>query len=572
MAAICLSFVMLSAGSALAQSPLYNYALQLGSSGDDMGRGVAIDADGNVYITGTFRQTVDFDPGNGIASLTAVDSLGDAFVAKYDPAGNYLWAFRIGGTGAFADAGTSIAIDRNGYVVVKGAFWGTADFDPGPNTAIMTETAGNQFIARYTPTGNYLWVHQLPVSMNALALDSNGNIVLTGSFSGSVDFDPGSGKATLQASHSEFGSTFVARYSSNGTYLWAFAIPSGSTASTAGYHAVATSLAIDGSNNISLGGKLYGTVSFNPKGKESLTASGSGSDIFIARYSPAGAYLSAFRAGGSGEDGVEAIAIDGSGNLYVTGRFSGTVDFNPGTGTSNLTAASSSDLFIAGYTSSGGYRWAFTLGGTGLSDQGHLAVDRSGNLYLGDNMTGTMDFDPGNGTANLTSSGGTSFIASYGPSGVYRWVLGLDGMVNARDLAVDAGGDIASTGILFGATDFDPGSGTVTLTPAGGRDIFVATYTPYVAPKRCAGTGSYEASEPRIAPNPFTDNFRFTPAGTSQPCRIQIVDMMGRVVETRELSGTDRDVTLGSDLPAGSYFVWIGSGQGYRAVMIRKTE
>src|SRR5674476_1418906 len=112
--------------------------------------------------------------------------------------------------------------------------------------------------------------------------------------------------------------------------------------------------------------------------------------------------------GGASDDYVNSIAVDASGNVYTTGYFLGTVDFDPGAGTYNLTSAGGYDIFIIKLDASGNFVWAKNMGASSgaSSDQGFsIAVDASGNVYTTGLFTGTADFDPGAGTYNLTSAG-----------------------------------------------------------------------------------------------------------------------------------------------------------------------
>jgi len=234
----------LCGSSLLAQNPAYLFASRIGSTDSDHSNDIAIDASGNLYVTGSFRGTVDFDPGSGTASLTQLTtgdtSWGtthkDIFVASYDASGMYRWAFNVGGNppaGMSGDnVGLSIAVDSSGNVVVSGLFLGTLDFNPGVGTATLASPGWATFVARYDSAGNYLWAFKLGAysNMSDVAIDANGNVVVVGSFYGTFDFDPGSGTANLTTTigkgrkASNPINMFVAKYSSSGAYQWAFRI------------------------------------------------------------------------------------------------------------------------------------------------------------------------------------------------------------------------------------------------------------------------------------------------------------------------------------------------------------
>ena len=133
-------------------------------------------------------------------------------------------------------------------------------------------------------------------------------------------------------------------------------------------------------------------------------------------WSSAQATVSVF--GGASSDVGYSIAVDSSGNVYTTGSFNGTVDFDPGTGVENLTSAGGSDGFISKLDSSGNYVWAKSLGDTGFDYVRSIAVDSSGNVYTTGNFNGTVDFDPGAGVENVTSNGSNDvFVLKLTPSG-----------------------------------------------------------------------------------------------------------------------------------------------------------
>jgi hypothetical protein len=295
--------------------------------------------------------------------------------------------------------------------------------------------------------------------------------------------------------------------------------------------------------------------------------------MFLAKYSSAAMFQWAFSAGSSGSEAGLGIAADNA-SVVVTGVYGGTVDFKPGSGVANLTAATSQDAFIARYSSSGTYSWAI-----GLRDgwATSVVIDGGGDIRVAGSFRGTDDFDPSGGTANLTSIPATDincFVARYSSSGGYHSAFGLPG-TGGSVLALDGAGGMVVTG-NFGAaaTDFDPGDGVASLTSAGSGDIFVARYTDITLPKFAVNqiAGIHREMALRIAPNPFTSEFTLRYDGASAPSHLQIFDMMGRVVESREVADPNEEITLGSALPAGAYFVEIVQGEERRQMLVHKVK
>ena len=316
----------------------YRWARRFGSAGNDVySYAIAVDNLGDVVVIGKFFGTVDF----GRGPLTSAGDW-DIFVAKYSGVnGTALWARRLGG--AQTDNGLGVAVDSHGDVVVTGNFYGVADFGgPAPLTSADAYHA-DIFLAKYRASdGAWLWARQIGStnydSGNAVAVDSADNILLTGSFTGTVNFG---GPGSLTSAHAAASDAFVAKYTSSGGYLWAqrFGGPTGVFTGTSG-----TALVVDGSDNVAVTGKFQSTVDF---GNGPLTSAG-GSDIFVLKLpATGGTPLWSKRFGGPETTTGDyersfglAAGLDGS--TVVTGYFLGTVNF----GADTLTSAGSGDIFV----------------------------------------------------------------------------------------------------------------------------------------------------------------------------------------------------------------------------------
>ena len=252
---------------------------------------------------------------------------------------------------------------------------------------------------------------------------------------------------------------------------WAKSI--GSSNSDKGY-----SIAVDASGNVYTAGIFKGTVDFDPgSGTTNLTSAGN-DDAFISKLDASGNCIWAKSFGGTGVDLANSIFIDAIGNLYVTGAFQGTVDFDPGSSTNNLTSIGSPDAFIIKLSGSGNFIWAKQFGGTIRATGNSIKVDATGSVYTTGFFEGTVDFDPGSGTTNFTSINiGDAFISKLDGSGNFIWAKQLGGTSGTQpsSIFVDATGNVYTTGSFGGTTDFDPGSGTYNFMVAGwGGDTYIS--------------------------------------------------------------------------------------------------
>jgi outer membrane protein OmpA-like peptidoglycan-associated protein len=378
------------------------WAHKFGSFGFDIGYDVAVDSSGNVYTTGYFTNTVDFDPGAGTSNLTSAGAE-DVFVLKLSSTGAFVWAKQFGGTGT--DEGRSIAVDSSGNVHTTGLFQGTADFDPGAGTSNLTSAGSNDvFVSKLDSTGAFVWAKQFGSTGNdigrSIAVDSSGNVHTTGSFELTVDFDPDpAGGAVANLTSAGETDVFVSKLNSTGAFVWAKRFGAAST--DRGY-----SVAVDSSGNVYSTGIHMNFVDFDPgDGNVQL-----GGRNFVSKLNSTGAFVWAKTTDNAGSS--DSIAVDSSGNVYTTGNFPDTVDFDPGAGTTNLTSAGSADVFVSKLDSTGAFVWAKGFGGTSSDIGQSVAIDTSGNVYISGEFQGTADFDPGTGTSNLTSSGSKDVFVS----------------------------------------------------------------------------------------------------------------------------------------------------------------
>ncbi|MBK8846296.1 MAG: SBBP repeat-containing protein [Bacteroidetes bacterium] len=251
--AILISLVFFVSDKVNAQAPDWQWAKGIGGTGDDRGGSIAVDDSGNIYTTGNFNGTVDFDPGVGVFNLTSAGSY-DIFISKFDSLGNFVWAIRMGGTGDDGTdwvAGRCIVLDASGNIYTTGYFSGTADFDPSPSVYNLTSAGSiDIYVAKVGNQGNFIWARKMGGTAqdlaNSIALDANNNVYTSGRFAGTSDFDPGPGLYNLTQSGVWFD-IFISKLDNAGNFVWAKHI--GST-----NYEQALDMRSDGSGNICITG------------------------------------------------------------------------------------------------------------------------------------------------------------------------------------------------------------------------------------------------------------------------------------------------------------------------------
>ncbi|MEO7157307.1 MAG: SBBP repeat-containing protein [Vicinamibacterales bacterium] len=418
---------------------------RFGGPASDAGSAVTVDGGGNIVVVGTFAGTADF---GGPAALTSAGGSIDIFIVKYSPTGAYVCSRRIGSTSD--DRVFSVKTDANGSIFVTGSFQGTVDF--GGSVLTSNTSSVDAFVAKYPSTcGAVLWVRSLGASVDdaayGLAVDRNGDVVVTGYFRGNVDFGGG-----VVPSNGSFADVFVAKYAgSNGAYQWARTLYGPSVD-------IGRGVAVDVNGNVVVTGSFQLTVSDGATYQPLMTSAGS-VDFFLIKYSSTGNALWSRSFGGSGDDVAYGVDVDSGGNIAVVGSFHNTMDlgggpltsvgladtfiakFSPsgshlwstriggtsddvdyavamdGAGNVVMTGgyqftAGQWDIIVAKYSAAGAPLWSKTFGSTGNDLGFGIAVDSTGNVFVTGYFQGTIDF----GGGPVTSSGLTDgFLLSLGP-------------------------------------------------------------------------------------------------------------------------------------------------------------
>ena len=567
----------------------FDWAKSFGGSGYNRGNSITVDASGNVYTTGYFVGTGDFDPGAGTANLTSAGLI-DIFVQKLDASGNFLWAKSFGGNSN--DVGNSITVDASGNVYITGYFDGIVDFDPGAGTANLTSAGGDDiFVQKLDASGNFIWAKSFGGAAysdvgNSITVDASGNVYTTGVFNETVDFDPGGGTANLTSAG--LMDIFVQKLNASGNFIWAKSFGGAS-------NDLGNSITVDASGNVYTTGFFYVTGDFDPgAGTTNLTSVG-GDDIFVQKLDASGNFIWAKSFGTTDSDVGNSITVDALGNVYTSGHFSQTIDFDPGAGTTNLTSVGINDIFVQ--------KMSLCIPTTGSDIQ--AACDSytwiDGNTYTSSNNTATHILTNAAGcdsvvTLNLTINNFTTGTDTQTACHSFTWIdgntytssnntathtltntAGCDSLVTLS-LTINSVSDISTslneitimatnsnttyqwldcdnnnaeivgeTGQTF--TAIANGNYAVELTENGCVDTSVC-----VAITTVGITENSFGSEFIIYPNPTSGKFSIDLGDYYENTQILIADIFGKIIRSQIITKT---LNLSIEDPAGVYIVSI---------------
>lgn len=541
------------AGATLLNAQQFDWVKTMSGSGSGIPMDMALDDQGFIYCTGNFFDTVDFDPGPGTTILVAKGQA-DMFVCKVSPQGDLVWVRQLEGRGNAVSLSRGVDVDAEGNVYFAGGFTDTVDFDPGPGTLLYSTPMQNQnqlFVSKLDSSGNLVWANQFKGGSGSWAYDlklhPGGGLLVVGSFSGNVDFDPGPNAAFMNSTASSTG--FVMRLDSSGNLVWAKQ-PGGPGAAIYG------SVSLDSAGNIFLPGTVKQQCDMDPgPGIYNLTGLGFRNGC-VTKFDKNGDFKWAVLFEDTVLCGAGSVVIDAGGNVYVSGSFQDVCDFDPGPGVYPLTSAGTNDGFFCKLDSLGNLIWAIGTGGTGEDTGRKLNLDDVGNLYAVGHFSDTVDFDPGPGTTTLISQGGLdAYVRKLDPQGNLIWVYQLAGPADMTGnlLELDENLNLFAVGHFTDSVDFDPGPGNYSVYGQPPFDMYVHKMTEGVV-----GLDASFSREIRLYPNPTNDLVGIKVGKMDGVMGYEVLNGMGQLVLEGECSREPCGFSMPG--PSGMYFVRIRMG------------
>ncbi|MBP6392182.1 MAG: hypothetical protein KA175_15905 [Flavobacteriales bacterium] len=479
------------------------------------GRAVAVDAQGNSVVVGTYSSTIGF--GGQLLSSPNEDGI---FIAKFDPSGAVLWAHIAANGPGISVHG--VTIDDGGAIAMVGMFQGSVVFIPGVNGITLTSAGSfDVFVAKYGADGSPIWAH----SIGGPGYDYGASICHDGYFNFFV-----TGDLHLTAYEHSSSKVFVSKFAYNGTEFWT------NTSADYGVSHLGDGICANDAGELCITGEFFVSITF---GGVTLDAGTPEATIYVAKLNSDGEPLWAQKAGAGGYAIGESVGMDAQGNAYVTGFYRGTIAM----GGLSLPGPSdmSYDVFVARCASAdGAFQWA-TRGVGPASDRAvGIGVDPVGNSYITGAYADSWTF----GNTTLVTNGGVDgYVAKVSPNGDALWAKGYGGPTGEtiRGMALH-GTDVFVTGGFQVSMAFDPGP-TLTGQPVV-RDVFVAQLADNA-------NGIQETRRPPLVlyPDPATDHLQVR--GFVGVHTYTVLDQQGRTVLAGGITGEGRlDVT---PLAKGSY-------------------
>ena len=369
----------------------------------------------------------------------------------------------------------TVRTDNAGNVIVIGTFTGSFDFNPAVavnqwTTASLTAT--DVYIQKFNFAGNLLWTAAFQgngiVTAQGLYVDAAGDVYISGSFDTPTDFNSAPG--ITYTNPLGFKDAYVCKINNAGVFQW---VKTFGDSGSVGNVSAARICGIG--NDIVVSGSFGSTIDFNPGPAQNNLTATSYADMFLLRLTNNGDYVWGQSMSGTDFADVYGLAVDASNNIWLSGEFLGTIDFNPSPAIDTLSSTPfNSHVFVAKYNANGDYTWAGSIGGNGIVGNRSLALDPAGNVYLACHFSDTLDANPGAGSQLFIGQGFLdALIIKLNSSGIYQWAGKMGGASDdmLSDIIVK-NNMVHGIGYFSDTADLDPGASVNQLISNGDYDMF----------------------------------------------------------------------------------------------------
>jgi len=492
---------------------------QVGDAGFDELTQIQVDGSGNFVVfghvgTGTFD--MDFGPGTFNITTTTTTPI----LAKYNSTGGLIWAksFQNNSLGW----GIALAIDAAGAIYVGGQYSGSLDMNPGAATNYINSTGLSAYLIKLDANGNFLHGFGHDGGSNILDVAVKGNSVYCGGyFQNIIDFDPSA--STVNKTSVDGNDAFLLGLDTALNFQSVYELSGLSDQEI-------VEVEIGSFNDVFVAGHFYGTMDTDNTATTSTMTSNGTVDVFLITFS-GGLPAAQYQLGGSSEDNVYSMELSATDEIYVSGIFGSTVDFNPGGSVNDITVAGGYDGYLVKFSSNWTYQWVYTVGSTGFIDyiQG-IHVDANNDVYFTCETQIVSDFDPGAGNTNFSGLG-SGTVVKMQSNGVFTHAMSMSseiggGVIYPESIVSLGGGDLAVVGSFTYAPRFESVTAAQSPTNEGSHDGFFGIYSTDVS----AGVNELSASSILVFPNPAQDEIRI---GTALNSTCEIYALDGKLMQSQ---------------------------------------
>jgi hypothetical protein len=465
-----LTIIFLLVTARLVGQSNYEWSVGVGGVATDAGYDVFFDNAGNVYNAGIFLDSVDFDGGPNEVNLFSPGSF-DVYISKHDALGNFLWVKQIGGT--FNQFVTEMIQDAQGNILITGTFEGTVDFDPSDGVSSVTSQGGRDiFLVKLDADGNFIYAKTYggigADTGMAINIDAQGKIYITGTFENTCSFE----SQSISSVSGDFTDVFILKLNANGTVQWVKQIGGNTTDSV-------NSMDIDSNGNVFIAGKFFGSdFDFDPSANQFLFDAVGTYSGYAVKLSPAGDLVWAKALHSEGLVAFQTINIDSNNDIIIGGQFDGITDFDFGTNSFELPSSegSANDLFFLKASNDGDFIWAKTVLSSGelFMEVLDVAIDAFDNIYATGRYTGPTDFNPSE-QEFILSADDAAYLLKLSETGNFIWArsYGISGSSKGKGIDADDQFGVVFTGDFSVSVDFDLNSKAGIHIGTNAPDVFI---------------------------------------------------------------------------------------------------
>lgn len=511
--------------------------------------------DGHAFIIGRHNGPLDYDPGEGenIHTTSGISSY-TAFMIELDADGGYVGDLRLSSTNSVSIG--HCHIDTEGNIYLSGSFSGTVDLDPADDAELLRTSADglDAFFLKLDADRDLVWGYSIG------GTSSDGASSITTDADGDVyicgnysfTVDFDPGPGTVSLTGGNQSNTYLLKLDANGTFQWVRKWHSQF------FYISLSRVLVHPNGDLYAIGYWGGALDFDPEAGEAIyNTTDNNSDVMILRMSTDGNYLDSYRLQGTDAQYPSAMTLASNGDLLIAGTVRGTMDVDPGVAENLLTVTGSApDGWMARLTANGELAWGYRFGGVDTDQVFNIMEDVFGNIHCLGSFIGEVDLDPTAGVALFDADLFWDIcLLTFDPDGAF---LGALHYGDGEDTQTDANGSAVMTdgSILFGGRGFGP----CDLDPGPGVEIVQGptslSYQPFICRVDQAGTvgiSTQDTNAPALHPNPTREQMYITYEG-EQATVARILDVNGRLVMTVTLRKGTNALNV-QDLTSGVYYL-----------------